>query len=52
VKVTFNAGYPAASNVPEKWKGAIKLVISNLYENRGDEGHKTFPKQIHDNLMR
>lgn len=52
VKVTFNAGYPSASDVPENWKAAIKLVVSNLFENRGDEGHKTFSSQIKNLILK
>ncbi len=46
VKITFTAGYGAAALVPEEFKGLIKLIVGHLYENRGDEGHKTLSKTV------
>lgn len=34
VTVTFVAGYGAASTVPERYKQAIRMLASHLYENR------------------
>lgn len=48
VKVTFNAGYNSADDVPEKWKQALKMMTMNMHEHRGDEGLVTLPKTIHD----
>lgn len=48
VKVTFNAGYNSATDVPDNWKAALKLMLTNLHEHRGDEGLATLPKTIKD----
>jgi uncharacterized phiE125 gp8 family phage protein len=48
VKVTFNAGFNTASDVPETWKRAVKLALTNFHEHRGDEGLVTLPKTIYD----
>jgi uncharacterized phiE125 gp8 family phage protein len=38
VEVVYKAGYgAAAANVPEGVKAAIKLMLTHLYENRGDD---------------
>ncbi len=37
VQIEYVAGYGAASDVPERVKAAIKLRISEMYENRGDQ---------------
>lgn len=37
VRVTFTAGYGAASAVPEELKLAIKLAVAWWYEHRGDD---------------
>lgn len=47
VIITFAAGY-TQSNLPAELKEAILLVLSFLYDNRGDEGHRTLPKTIVD----
>lgn len=39
VRVTFVAGYGAASSVPETLKTAIKLTVASWFENRGEAGH-------------
>lgn len=38
VRVTFAAGYGAASAVPEEAKLAIRMTVAHWYEHRGDEG--------------
>ena len=48
VKITFNAGYNSAADVPENWKQAVKMTLLNLHEHRGDEGLVTIPKMIRD----
>lgn len=48
IKVTFTAGYDSASDIPENWKDAVKLVLAHLYYNRGDEGHRAMMKTVHD----
>lgn len=37
VQIEYIAGYGAAAAVPERVKAAIKLRISEMYENRGDQ---------------
>lgn len=37
VAITFVAGYGVAYQVPERIKQAIKLTVSHLFENRGDD---------------
>lgn len=49
VKVTFISGY-SNNNVPYPIKSAMLLIIGHLFENRGDEGHRNFPKSI-NNLL-
>ena len=46
VKIEFEAGYASAVDVPAPIKSAILLIVGNLYENRGDEGHRMMPKTI------
>ena len=46
VHITFNAGYTSSDSVPSPIKSAILLMVANLFENRGDEGHRTMPKTI------
>lgn len=36
IKISFTAGYGAASDVPEDIKTALKAHIAFMYENRGD----------------
>jgi uncharacterized phiE125 gp8 family phage protein len=50
VIVKFTAGYGSAALVPDAIKSAILLIVGFLYENRGDEGHRTMPKSI-NNLL-
>ncbi len=50
VTVEFTAGYTNAALVPEPIKSAILLMIGHNYENRGDEGHRRYPKAITDLL--
>ena len=46
IKITFTAGYASSATVPSPIKSAILLIVAHLYENRGDEGHRTMPKTI------
>lgn len=49
IKVTFTAGYGAASAVPEGIKAAIKAHLFFLYANRGDtapESKKGMPVEV------
>jgi uncharacterized phiE125 gp8 family phage protein len=48
VKITFNAGYNAAADVPETWVEAVKMALTHFHEHRGDEGLVTLPKPIRD----
>ncbi len=48
--ITFTSGYGAAATVPTAIKAAMLLIIGHLYENRGDEGHRTIPKSVYDLL--
>lgn len=48
--IRFVCGYGTASDVPEETKDAMLMIIAHLYENRGDEGHRVFPKAIYDLL--
>lgn len=43
IKIRFTAGYGAASAVPANIKAAIKADLTNLYENRGDDGGEPSP---------
>lgn len=36
IEIAFTAGYGVAADVPEDIKHAMKLLITNYYENRGD----------------
>lgn len=38
VRITFVAGYGAASAVPEEIKQAIRVTVAQWYEHRGEEG--------------
>ncbi len=42
-KIRFTAGYGSASAVPANIKAAIKADLTNLYENRGDDGGEPSP---------
>lgn len=46
VTVEFTAGYADADSVPAPIKQAILLMVGHDYENRGDEGHRVYPKAI------
>ena len=47
VKITFTSGYGnAASDVPEPIKALMKLIVAHIYENRGDQGHRTLSKTV------
>lgn len=35
ISVTYTAGYANAAAVPEKFKWAIKLLVTSMFENRG-----------------
>jgi len=48
VKITFTAGYGNADDVPEEVKHAIKMILTHLYVNRGDDGLKTIPRAVTD----
>jgi len=50
VKIEFTAGYTSAALVPAPIKSALLLIIAHNYENRGDEGHRKYPKAITDLL--
>lgn len=50
VVIEFVAGYANAASVPDPIKSAILLMIGHNYENRGDEGHRKYPKAIYDLL--
>jgi len=50
VTIEFVAGYGDAADVPEHIKHAMLLYIGHLYENRGDEGHRTPPRAFYDIL--
>lgn len=47
VTVTYIAGYGAASAVPDLIKSAMRLLISEMYENRVDAGHTKLTKWQH-----
>jgi len=50
VIIEFEAGYADADSVPDPIKSALLLMIGHNYENRGDEGHRKYPKAIYDLL--
>jgi uncharacterized phiE125 gp8 family phage protein len=47
ITITFTAGYESPSDVPERIKQAIKLLVSHWYENRTPiDATRTEPKEI------
>ena len=57
VQILFATGYSTSDTesvqqdaVPDIIKEAMLLVIGHNYENRGDEGHRTYPRAIYDLL--
>lgn len=51
IEITYTAGYGAAATaVPYGIKHAILAMIEHDYDNRGDEGHRVYPKAIFDKL--
>ena len=50
VVIEFISGYSDAASVPAPIKSALLLIIAHNYENRGDEGHRKYPKAITDLL--
>ena len=51
VIVNYTSGYgTAASDVPAMIKEAMLLHIGHNYDNRGDEGHRKYPRDIYDLL--
>jgi uncharacterized phiE125 gp8 family phage protein len=57
VQIAFATGYSDSDTeatqraaVPESIRQAILLHIGHNYENRGDEGHRVYPKAIYDLL--
>lgn len=50
VTIEFTAGYADAASVPAPITSALLLMIGHNYENRGDEGHRKYPKAIYDLL--
>ena len=46
VTIEFTAGYADADTVPAPIKQALLLMIEHDYDNRGDEGHRMYPKAI------
>jgi uncharacterized phiE125 gp8 family phage protein len=48
VKITFNAGFNTAADVPDNWKRALKMLLLNIHDHRGDEGLVTIPRSIMD----
>lgn len=46
VCITFTSGFGVAADVPQVIKSAILLIVGHLYENRGDEGHRTIPQTV------
>jgi len=50
VKVEFVAGYADADSVPERFKNAMKLYITHMFYNRGEEGYRTLPQAFFDLL--
>ncbi len=47
VILTFKAGFIIQS-VPHELKEAALLTLAHLYDNRGDEGHRTIAKSVYD----
>ncbi len=41
ITVTYTAGYAAAGDVPEKFKWAIKLLVTSMHTNRGTIDEET-----------
>jgi uncharacterized phiE125 gp8 family phage protein len=52
VTIEFVAGYGAATVVPDVHKQAILVVVSDLYENRGDGQDKIDAKTVRDTVER
>lgn len=50
IRIEYVAGYGAAADVPETIKHAMLLYMGSLYENRGDEGHRTIPAAVNQLL--
>lgn len=50
VTIEFTAGYADADSVPGPIKTAILLMVAHNYENRGDEGHRKYPRAVYDLL--
>jgi len=50
VVIEFKSGYTTAAAVPKPIHSALLLIIAHNYENRGDEGHRKYPKAITDLL--
>ena len=48
VKITFNAGFNTAADVPDTWIRTLKMVLLHMHEHRGDEGLVTLPRLIDD----
>jgi uncharacterized phiE125 gp8 family phage protein len=55
VEIEFVAGWPSPAAVPADLKGAIKLILADLWENRGDTiatGVPSADRQIHPTALR
>ena len=53
VTVSYTAGYgSSADDVPARAKAAIKLILADLFEHRGDDDrrHDDFPMAVHSLL--
>lgn len=46
VRITYQAGYGTAASVPEGIKTAIKLLIANWYQRRGDGEDRGLPMSV------
>lgn len=48
VRVTYQAGFGAnRTSVHPDILQAVRLMVADAFENRGDEGRKPFPRRIH-----